>query len=52
MSYVDMSTNELETLKASLEQEYANHCAKGLTLNMARGKPGADQLNLSLPMLD
>ena len=52
MSYVDMSTAELEALKASLEQEYASHCAKGLSLNMARGKPGADQLALSLPMLD
>ena len=52
MSYVDMSTSELETLKAALETEYASHCAKGLSLNMARGKPGCDQLALSLPMLD
>ncbi len=52
MSYVDMSAAELEALRASLEQEYASHCAKGLSLNMARGKPGADQLALSLPMLD
>ena len=51
MSYVDMSTSELETLKAALEAEYASHCAKGLSLNMARGKPGCDQLALSLPML-
>lgn len=52
MSYVDMFAAELEALRASLEQEYASHCAKGLSLNMARGKPGADQLALSLPMLD
>ncbi len=52
MSYVDMSTSELETLKAALETEYASHCAKRLSLNMARGKPGCDQLALSLPMLD
>ena len=52
MSYVDMSTSELETLKAALETEYASHCAKGLSLNMARGKPGCDQLALSLDMLD
>ena len=52
MSYLDMSTSELEALKASLEEEYAAHCAKGLALNMARGKPGTDQLALSLPMLD
>ena len=47
-----MSTSELKTLKAALETEYASHCAKGLSLNMARGKPGCDQLALSLPMLD
>lgn len=52
MSYAELSREELEALKAALEAEYAEHCAKGLSLNMARGKPGADQLALSLPMLD
>ncbi len=52
MSYADFDRMQLETLKASLEQEYAAHCAKGLSLNMARGKPSAAQLELSLPMLD
>ena len=32
MSYVDMSTSELETLKAALETEYASHCAKAAVL--------------------
>ncbi len=52
MPYADMSHEELAALKTSLEEEYAGHCAKELSLNMARGKPAADQLALSLPMLD
>ncbi len=52
MSYAEMNREELTTLKRALEDEYAQHCAKGLSLNMARGKPGEDQLALSLPMLD
>lgn len=51
-SYRDMTRAELETLKARLEKEYADFKAKGLALNMARGKPSAAQLDLSLPMLD
>lgn len=52
MAYATMSQEELRTLKRALEDEHAQHCAKGLALNMARGKPGADQLQLSLPLLD
>lgn len=51
-AYVDMSRDELLTLKASLEEEFKTEEAKGLSLNMARGKPGASQLALSMPMLD
>lgn len=51
-SYVDMTHEELLTLKASLEESYQLEEAKGLSLNMARGKPGASQLTLSMPMLD
>ena len=50
--YADMNATELQALQASLEAEYQAYCAKGLDLNMARGKPGADQLALSAPMLD
>ena len=46
-----MGTEELETLKHGLEREYAEIQAKGLSLNMARGKPGSDQLDLSMPLL-
>lgn len=51
-AYKDMSREELLTLKASLEEEFKTEEAKGLSLNMARGKPGASQLALSMPMLD
>lgn len=40
------------TLKASLEEQLKVEEAKGLSLNMARGKPGVSQLTLSMPMLD
>lgn len=52
MSYAELNHAELSALKQSLEQEYARHCAKELSLNMARGKPAAAQLELSLPLLD
>lgn len=51
-AYKDMGKDELLTLKAALEDEYKTLEAKGLNLNMARGKPGFSQLALSMPMLD
>ena len=51
-SYMQMSREELLSLKASLEEEFKTEEAKGLSLNMARGNPGASQLALSMPMLD
>ncbi|MBP3609756.1 MAG: aminotransferase [Lachnospiraceae bacterium] len=51
-AYKDLTKNELLTVKAALEEEYKTMEAKGLKLNMARGKPGLSQLALSMPMLD
>lgn len=51
-AYKDMDRDELLTVKAALEEEYKVIEAKGLNLNMARGKPGFSQLALSMPMLD
>jgi len=51
-AYKDMSREELLELKASLEKEYKTEEAKGLSLNMARGKPSIAQLDLAMPMLD
>ena len=46
-AYKDLTKNELLTVKAALEEEYKTMEAKGLNLNMARGKPGFSQLALS-----
>lgn len=51
-SYKQMNREELLAEKAAMEKAFAEYKAKGLKLNMARGKPGADQLDLSMPMLD
>lgn len=51
-SYQEMSKEELLQEKAALEAEYAKIKESGLALDMSRGKPGADQLDLSMPMLD
>lgn len=51
-SYQQMSKHELLDEKIQLETVYAGYKANGLKLNMARGKPGAEQLALSMPMLD
>jgi len=50
--YSDWSRDELIKEKEQLSSAFAAHKAKGLSLNMARGKPDGHQLNLSMPMLD
>ena len=52
MQYNDMSREELLALKESLNKEYAEAKAKGLALDMSRGKPSAKQLDVSLGLLD
>ena len=51
-AYKDLSKEELRALHQELALAYEDAKGKGLSLNMARGKPGASQLDLSLPMLD
>ena len=51
MTYADMDRAELTAIKVDLEQELAGYKARDLKLNMARGKPSSDQLDLSTPML-
>lgn len=50
--YIDMSKEELLSLKEQLTGEYEEIKAKGLALDMSRGKPSATQLDLSLEMMD
>ncbi len=45
--YTQMSREELMSEKALLEKRYTDFKAKNLKLDMSRGKPGADQLDLS-----
>lgn len=48
----EMTKSELVKLKDDLMAEYELYKSKGLKLDMSRGKPGADQLDLSMGMLD
>lgn len=51
-TYVEMGNDELAALKEQLEREHAEIKARGLALNMARGKPAKAQLDLSMPLLE
>lgn len=52
MKYSEYSKEQLLAEKAKLEEEYKHFKAKGLKLDMSRGKPGADQLAVSNGLLD
>jgi Transcriptional regulators containing a DNA-binding HTH domain and an aminotransferase domain (MocR family) and their eukaryotic orthologs len=52
LQFLSMSDSELSKVKADLQNRYDQFKAQGLKLNMARGKPATDQLNLSMKMLD
>ena len=49
--YKNLSKQELSELKAGLENEYESLKSKGLNLDMSRGKPCKEQLDLSNAML-
>ena len=51
-AYKDLSRDELLELKSGLEARFTEIKAKGLKLDMSRGKPSAEQLNLSMEMMD
>lgn len=50
--YSELSKEELVELKTELEAKYREAQAKDLHLDMSRGKPSADQLDLSMGMMD
>lgn len=52
MKLTEMSKEQLFAFKAECEKEYEAYKAKGMKLDMSRGKPGADQLDIAMPMFD
>lgn len=52
MKLSEMQTNQLETFKADCQKQYDEFKARNLKLDMSRGKPSSQQLDLSMPMLD
>ncbi len=51
-AYRDMSRDELSALREELEREYQSYKDRGLRLDMSRGKPSREQLDLSMGMMD
>lgn len=51
-SYQDLSTPQLQSMLSDFRAQYAEFQKKGLKLDMSRGKPAADQLDLSMPLFD
>ena len=51
-AYSQLTLAERQEAYAILQARYEHYRSLGLNLNMARGKPGVQQLELSAPMLD
>ena len=51
MKLTEMSAEELASFKAEVQKKYDDFKAQGLSLNMARGKPSAEQLDLTEGLL-
>lgn len=52
MKLTEMTRDQLEAFYLSAQKEYENAKAKGLKLDMSRGKPGRAQLDLSMDLLN
>ena len=51
-SYQEMTKEELLQEKNQLDKEYRKYQMRGLKLDMSRGKPSAEQLDISMGMMD
>ena len=49
--YIDMDIEELKSEYSILMQQYDEYKKKDLHLDLSRGKPNSDQLDISLPLL-
>ena len=49
---MDMTKEQLKQHEAALREQYQAYQQQGLQLDMSRGKPGAEQLDLTLDMFD
>jgi DNA-binding transcriptional MocR family regulator len=52
VTFAELSQTELSDLVASLRAAYGELSARGLKLDLTRGKPSAEQLDLSTALLD
>ena len=50
-SYSTLSKSEIHALYASVSEKYNEYCARGLSLDLSRGKPNGDQLDISQELL-
>ena len=51
-AYQELGREELLSLKAQLEKEFEEEKAKGLKLDMSRGKPSVSQLDMAMDFMD
>lgn len=52
MLLTEMSKEQLSAFRSECEKEYEGYKAKGMKLDMSRGKPSTEQLDLAMPMFD
>ena len=52
MTYSEMTREQLLAEQSLLKERYNAFKARGLNLDMSRGKPGKDQLDLSVGIYD
>ena len=50
--FAEMTKEELQALRKELAVKYREYQGKDLRLDMSRGKPSVDQLDLSMGMMD